>query len=99
MLGAEIRQLKTHGEKRVRTILEVFHAVHKVLSHAQVESHLTVRLIPRFVTPLEHWVADTRESKKIPSTDDVAKSLVKPLLDQIQIDVGLLVVTPARRSS
>jgi hypothetical protein len=89
---AEIRQLKTHGEKRVRTILEVFHAVHKVLAHAQVESHLTVRLIPKFVPPLERWVVATRESKKIPSTDEVARSLAKPLLDQIQIDVGTSLV-------
>lgn len=89
---AEIRQLKTHGEKRVRTILEVFHSVHKVLSHSQVESHLTVRLIPKFVLPLEHWIAATRETNNLPSTDDVARSLVRPLLDQIQIDVGTTLV-------
>ena len=98
--------MKTHGEKRVRTILEVFHSVHKVLSHSEVESHLTVRLIPKFVLPLEHWIAATSESRKIPSTDDVASSLVRPLLDQIQIDVGTTLVRlaegrfePARRHS
>ena len=28
---AELRQLKTYGEKRVRVVLEVFHAVHEAV--------------------------------------------------------------------
>jgi len=85
---AEVRRMKTHGEKRVRTILEVFHAVHLVLDHAKVRSHLAVRLLPKFVPGLEQWIARTLEIHKIPADDDIRKSLVMPLLEQVRVDLG-----------
>ena len=36
---AEIRQLKTHGEKRVRVVLEVFYIVHELVSGCGDEQH------------------------------------------------------------
>jgi hypothetical protein len=84
----EMRQLKTHGEKRVRVILEVFHAIHDVLGHATLASHLTLRLIPKFVVPLELWVAALMGQPAAPSNDSVRESLAIPLLEQVQIDCG-----------
>jgi hypothetical protein len=85
----EIRQLKTHGEKRVRTILEVFCSVHALLADAQPQGHLSVRLLPKFVVPLECWLDEVIDGRDDPITrDDVRKSLVTPLLGQIQIDTG-----------
>ena len=40
----EMRRLKTHGEKRVQAILEVFHSVHETLGHVPQHSHLHVDL-------------------------------------------------------
>ena len=85
---AEIRQLKTHGEKRVRTILEVFHAVHLVLAQAKLRGHLAVRLLPKFIPGVEQWIARPMEAGTLPTADDLRKSLVVPLLEQVRVDLG-----------
>ncbi len=85
----EIRQLKTHGEKRVRTILEVFGSVHAMLADVKLQRHLSVRLLPKFVIPIECWLDDVISGRDDPVTrDDVCKSLVMPLLEQIRTDTG-----------
>src|SRR5262249_37054051 len=40
----EIRELKTHGEKRVAVVLEVFHTIHDMLDHIDPQGDLAVRL-------------------------------------------------------
>ena len=42
----EIRTMKTHGEKRVRAILEVFHSVHTLVADMGTQDHLVVRIVP-----------------------------------------------------
>lgn len=85
---AEIRQLKTHGEKRVRVVLEVFYLVHEMLSGAGTAEHLALRIVPKFVLPLEDWVAKILHSGDLPSRDEVAQNLTLPLLHQIHNDAG-----------
>jgi hypothetical protein len=85
---AEMRQLKTHGEKRVRVILEVFHSIHEVLGRSTVASHLTLQLIPKFLVPLEQWITACLAMPTGPSNDSVRKSLAAPLVQQVQIDCG-----------
>ncbi len=85
---AELRQLKTHGEKRVRVILEVFHAVHEVLGKARLESHLTARLMPKFVLSIERWIAAQLHASHGPSKESVRESLALPLVHQIHFDCG-----------
>ena len=93
---AEIRQLKTHGEKRVRSILQVFHGVHQVLSQVGTESHLGVRLTPAFLLPLQCWISDTAAREVIPPPNEVRRALTEPLLAQIEIDAGSTVVRLAK---
>ncbi len=87
---AEIRRLKTHGEKRVRTILEVFHSVHHLLADATPPEHLSVRMLPKFVTPIECWVDEMIDEEDLASIvrDDVRQSLAIPLVQQIETDAG-----------
>ncbi len=85
---AEIRQLKTHGEKRVRVVLEVFYVVHEMLSRMGLQEHVAVRLVPKFILPIEHWIADVLEQSRIPNEEEIRDRLVIPLLDQTKIDVG-----------
>jgi hypothetical protein len=85
---AEIRQLKTHGEKRVRVVLEVFYIVHEMLSGRATEQHLSLRIAPKFIQPIENWIALVLEHPGVPSADEVRKCLAVPLLNQIQIDAG-----------
>lgn len=52
----EIRAMKTHGEKRVRAILEVFHAVHAMVADMGTQEHLVVRIVPRLIDQAEQWI-------------------------------------------
>lgn len=85
---AEIRQLKTHGEKRVRVVLEVFYLVHEMLSPAGTSEHLSLRIVPKFIQPLENWVSQVLQRGGAASSDEVRNSLTVPLLNQIHIDAG-----------
>jgi hypothetical protein len=85
---AEIRQLKTHGEKRVRVVLEVFSIVHDILADSGTHEHLSVRLVPRFIEPMERWISEWMDKPGLPSDDEVCDALTVPLLRQILIDSG-----------
>ena len=85
---AEIRQLKTHGEKRVRVVLEVFYLVHEMLATAGTAEHLALRIAPRFIQPIETWIARKLSQNGVPTRDEVRDNLAVPLLDQILIDSG-----------
>jgi hypothetical protein len=84
----DIRNLKTHGEKRVRVVLEVFSIVHHMLVDVNRQEHLGVRLVPRFVTSLEADVRRVAERQTPPSSEEIAALIVRPLLDQIRVDAG-----------
>lgn len=86
---AEIRQLKTHGEKRVRGVLEIFCAVHEALQGVPQQPHLACTLLPAFVPQVEDFVVRLLGQDPIRATrDELATHLVQPLLDQIRIDSG-----------
>ena len=85
---SEIRDLKTHGEKRVRCVLEVFWAINHTLSATQNGSHLSLQLVPQFVARLENWVATVLAGTESPPVQSVKEHVVQALLDQIGIDGG-----------
>lgn len=88
---SDIRSLKTHGEKRVRVVLEVFYVVHEMLGSSRVQAHLGVRLSPRFVPLAESWLARIMEAEPFPSLDDVKRQLTLPVLEQVELDGGPVV--------
>jgi hypothetical protein len=51
----EIRQLRTYGRKRVTVVAEVFHTVHNLFRDGVPNPYFAVRLVPRFVLPIETW--------------------------------------------
>jgi hypothetical protein len=85
---AEIRSLRTHGEKRVNAILEVFCTVHEALSTATLQENIDVVVVPRFVPPLNRWLMETIAHPELPSVDELHKHIVKPMINQIHIDLG-----------
>ena len=85
---SEIRQLKTHGEKRVRVVLEVFHVVHELLSNTSARSHLDVRLVPKFIPPMEDWISDVMQRTEGLPPGELQRELILPMLRQIEIDAG-----------
>ena len=84
----EIRQLRTHGEKRVRAVLEIFHSLHEALSGAAQPEHLSLRLTPKFVPQVEEWIADVLAHPGIPTPEELREKLIQPLLSQLEVDAG-----------
>ncbi|HEV7224303.1 MAG TPA: hypothetical protein VGN42_16460 [Pirellulales bacterium] len=85
---AEIRALKTHGEKRVGAVLEVFGNLHKIVVHLGAQKQLGVRILPRFVIELENWVLRYLQRAGAPSYQELRSAFVAALLDQVRIDAG-----------
>lgn len=86
-LGA-MRSLKTHGEKRVQVVLEVFHNVHQMLSHIDPRGELAVRLSPRNIAMVEDWMAEARSRPAAPEVKQIKDNLAEPILRQLEIDGG-----------
>jgi hypothetical protein len=85
---SDIRQLKTHGEKRVHAILEVFCTVHEALATVTLQEYLDVVLVPRFIPPLVRWLNETIHRPDLPEVDDLLKYIVRPMVAQVRIDLG-----------
>jgi hypothetical protein len=83
---AEIRAMKTHGEKRIRAILEVFHSLHVLVSNMGTQEHLRVRIVPRLIDQVEQWVGQALQTPGVPSQQELFDHFVGPLLEQVRID-------------
>lgn len=84
----DIRSLKTHGEKRVNAILEVFCTVHEALATATLQENIDLVLVPRFVPSMTRWLIETVNQSELPPVDVIHEHIVKPLVHQIKIDLG-----------
>ena len=93
---AEIRQLKTHGEKRVQAILEVFFVIYEAVSTSVLNEHLELQIMPRFVPRLNDWLSGLEDQVATLSEADVKKNLVEPMLLQIEHDLGPSIADLAR---
>ena len=85
---SDIRSLKTHGEKRVAAVLEVFGNLHQIVVRLGANSQLGVRILPKFVLQLENWVLRYLQRPGVPDAEEMRTSFLKPLLDQVRIDAG-----------
>lgn len=85
---AEIRALKTHGEKRVFAILEAFGAVYEAVSTAALHPDLQLDLTPRFVPPMSRWLLERlNDLSGSLSREEVLHHVARPLVGQIEIDL------------
>jgi hypothetical protein len=85
---AEMRRLKTHGEKRVNAILEVFHSIHYSLAHVPGDGHLGIDVRPGFVAPIERWIARVLKRTSATTAGELKQWLILPILEQVRIDAG-----------
>ncbi len=83
---AEIKARKTHGEKRIHAMLEVFHGLHKLLSNIGETDHLVMRVCPHRIDSVQQWVMRTMQSDTTPDKKEIFENFVKPLIDQLHID-------------
>jgi hypothetical protein len=85
---AQIRRLKTHGEKRVNAVLEIFCTVHEALATATLEENIDVVIVPRFLPPLVRWLNEAIRHPELPEVDELHERIVRPMVAQIRIDIG-----------
>lgn len=91
----EIRTLRTHGEKRVRAILEVFHGLNKVLAGMGTQEHLALRIAPRRIDAVESWVGQALQQPGVPGEQEILDRFVRPLLEQVRVDATRQIVSLA----
>ena len=94
---AELRRLQTHGDKRVRVVLEVFYHLHQIARSLPGDFPLGLRPLPRAILRAERWV-EKRLLESEPQLDSLAvpERLFCPLLEQLQIDGKEVLVNLAR---
>ncbi len=91
----EIRGMKTHGEKRVRAILEVFHSLHALAANMGSQEHLVVRIVPRRIADAEDWIHRKLQTPGLVDRDEIAQRLIEPLLEQVRVDATQQITTLA----
>ena len=74
----EIRDMKTHGEKRVRAILEVFHSLHVLVANMGTQEHLVVRIVPRRINRVEQWLGQALQTPGVPAPERNLRPLRPP---------------------
>lgn len=85
---AEIRAMRTHGEKRVRAILEVFYTLHSLLGGVTPNGSLAVRLVPRAIAQAESWTLRMLARPNVPKQQEIRRGVVVPLIDQLRFDAA-----------
>ncbi len=83
---AEIRAMRTHGEKRIRALLEVFHAAHVIVAGMGAQEHLVVRIVPRLIDQVEQWIGRALQRPGIPGEQEIFAHFIRPLLEQVRTD-------------
>jgi hypothetical protein len=83
----QLRKRKTHGEKRVRSVIEVFAMAHALLG-GRPPTHLSVRIVPGFAMPVEAWLLAAAKRQAIGSVREVAQAFAQPLVHQLRHDAG-----------
>jgi hypothetical protein len=84
----QMRRLKTHGEKRVQAILEVFHGIHGMLAHVPQQSHLHAELRPKFAVPIERWINEALAASRPPRPAQLKQHVTVPIIAQVRLDAG-----------
>lgn len=87
---AQIRGLRTHGEKRVRCVMRVFHRVHEVATKYEAEGTDVIRrkLGSERVLEMTRWIQGQIAAPSLPSVEDVQTNLADRVLEQIMVDCG-----------
>jgi hypothetical protein len=85
---SDLRTRKTHGEKRVAAILEVFYFIHRLLDGADTHGCYAIKLTPGYMADIESWIARVTQNGYLPDDDEIRNKLLEPVFHQILVDAG-----------
>ena len=92
---ADIRAMRTYGDKRIHALLEVFHAAHTIVAGMGTQEHLVVRIAPRLIDQVEQWIGRALQRPGILGEPEIFATFVHPLLEQVRIDATQQIATLA----
>jgi len=82
----ELRDIRTHGEKRITAILKIFHNVCGIVGKLETSKHLITRFVPRNIYHVENWTLQVLMKRGLPTQDEIDANYIFPLLEQLKID-------------
>ncbi|MEN1679483.1 MAG: hypothetical protein AAGJ46_07800 [Planctomycetota bacterium] len=85
---SEIRRLRTHGEKRIHAVLEVFCTVHEALSTSALHESLDLELTPRFAPKATRWLTEAAWRETLPHAEELTNHVFGPMVEQVSVDLG-----------
>lgn len=88
---ADIRRLRTYGEKRVRVVLEIFHDLDRAFGRAEVASHLDIEVGPKRMRSVGRYLSEIERLGAPPSEADILERVAQPIVEQFRVDLGDLV--------
>ena len=96
---SQIRGLRTHGEKRVRCVMEVMHKAYSVVQQHPEEQDAVIRrqLGSQRILKVARWVDQQIHRDCAPTAIEVRQHLAEPILKQIESDCGETVCRVARQ--
>ncbi|MDR1382362.1 MAG: hypothetical protein LBJ67_00735 [Planctomycetaceae bacterium] len=84
----EIREIPTHGEKRITAIMKIFHNICSIVSNLKNSKHFVMRLIPRNIDHVENWSIKVLLKRGMPKKSEIDDNYIQPLLEQMKIDAS-----------
>ncbi|MEZ6069355.1 MAG: hypothetical protein R3C10_03580 [Pirellulales bacterium] len=84
----EIRRMKTHGEKRVGAILQVFGGLHYLLGDASAPAAMAIHILPKTIDDVDRWISTVLTSDEPVSEEAIRDRFIEPLVAQVRIDAG-----------
>lgn len=96
---SQIRGLRTHGEKRVRCVMEVMHKAYVMAQRHRNDSNAIIRrnLGSQRILEVANWVERQIRSENYATVREVRQYLADPILKQIAVDCGDTVHTVAKQ--
>ena len=85
---ADMREIRTHGEKRINAILKIFHGICSIISKMGESKHLIVRLVPPNIEKVERWTFQVLMRRGMPAKNDVLEHYILPLVEQLRTDAS-----------
>jgi hypothetical protein len=83
---AEIRRLKTHGEKRVRRVVTIFGRLYNHVTEYGAAS--VVDLTPKGIDDVDAWSRQALACGGLPTEEELRLQFIVPVVDQIRTDAG-----------
>jgi len=94
---AQLRRRKSHNEKHLCSIVEVFRSIHALLCDAEPGGHLGLHLRPRLIGQAADWLSETQRKRTVPTKRECLDQFVMPLVEQLRRDVKQQAVAFAER--